>query len=134
MNTKELWAYREALKILRRANERLEEYESVIYSPNGSRSNGMPYENGNNSPDRLAPIAEKHKELLQERDDARLRVHEAYKLLEEFEKTLTGDEIDVLHLRYRKGMTLLEIEPVLHRCERTLRRANNRIKEKFRKF
>lgn len=134
MNVKELWAYRDAVKKLRRAREALEEYESVIYSPNGARASGIPLERSHNSPDRLAPIVDKHDKLLIEEENARLEAHRAWDLLEAFGATLPDDELDVFKLRWLKGLTHREIGAKLHRSERTVKRMTNDMKRKFSKF
>lgn len=134
MNVKELWAYRDAVKALTRAREALEEYESVIYSPNGARASGIPLERSHNSPDRLAVIVDKHDKLLIEEERARLRACEAFTMLENFGKTLSEDELDVFKLRWLKGLTHREISAKLHRSERTVERMTGNMKRKFSKF
>ena len=134
MNVKDLWAYRDAVKALKRAREVLEEYEAVIYSPNGARASGIPLEKSHNSPDRLAPIVEKHDKLLIEEERAKLRAHEAFSMLEAFGATLPEDELDVFKLRWLKGLTHREISAKLHRSERTVKRMTNDMKRKFSKF
>lgn len=133
MNIKELWAYHDAVFAVRRALDDLTEYEAKIYAPSGARCNGMPFEAASDN-DRLAPITEKHEELRRKLTDAKLAAHRAYVMLEEFERTLVGEECDVMDLRYRKWLSPREICAKLHRSDRTLRRVNNRIKEKFRNF
>ena len=134
MNVKELWAYRDAVKALTRAREALEEYESVIYSPNGARASGIPLERSHNSPDRLAIIVDKHDKLLIEEERAKLQAHEAFTMLEDFGKTLPEDELDVFKLRWLKGLSHREISAKLHRSEPTVKRMTHKIKDKFRKF
>lgn len=133
MNVKELWAYRDAVIAVHRALDDLVEYEAKIYSPSGARCNGMPFDpTGDN--DRLAPIAEKHEELIRKLEEAKLEAHHTYVLLERFEETLVGEERDVLDLRYRKWLSPREIEARLHRSPRTIARIMRRVKEKFAKF
>lgn len=134
MNVKELWSYIDATRALNRAQERLTEYENIIYFPRSARASGMPLERCNDSPDRMAIIADNHEKLIKARDEQQFKAAEALSLLYAFEETLTGDEMDVFSLRYKKGASVSEIEKVLHRSESTLKRINNRIKEKFRKF
>ena len=134
MNVKYLWCYIDAKKALDMARDNLIEYENSIYSPTTPGYTGMPIEHGDSDTDRLAPLAEKHSNLLSELIRAMIEADRAYKLLEAFAEELTDDERKVLYARYRKGFTLAEMEGYLHRCDRTLRRINNRIKEKFSKF
>lgn len=133
MNIKELWAYRDAVFAVRRALDDLTEYEAKIYAPSGARCNGMPFEATSDN-DRLAPITEKHEELERKLTDAKLAAYRAYVMLEEFERTLVGDECDVLDLRYRKWMSTRDISARLHRSEITIKRAIHRVKEKFKDF
>ena len=134
MNTKHLWDYFDAKKTLRVAREDLEEYESTIYSPKSPVVSGMPFEHGSAETDKLATLAQKHEDLLLTLIRAIMAADKAYKMLEVFAAILTDDEREVLYARYRKGMSFRDMEDELHRSERTLRRANNRIKEKFAKF
>lgn len=134
MNVKYLWCYIDAKRALNMARDNLVEYEHSIYSPNAPGYTGMPIEHGNGDTDRLAPLAEKHGNLLSELISAMIEADRAYKLLDAFAKELTDEERELLYARYRKGLTLAETVTYLHRCERTLRRINNRIKEKFSKF
>lgn len=133
MNVKELWAYRDAVIAVHRALDDLVEYEAKIYSPGGARCNGMPFDpTGDN--DRLAPIAEKHEELIRKLEEAKLEAHRAYVMLENFSEHLTEDEREVLDLRYRKCYTMRELETNMHRCERSLRYIIKQIKIKFAPF
>lgn len=133
MNVKELWAYRDAVCAVRRALDDLAEYEAKIYAPNGARCNGMPFDpSGDN--DRLAPIAEKHEELIQKLAEAKLEAHRAYVMLERFSEILTDDEREVLDLRYRKWFKPRDIAIELHLCERTVLRELKRVREKFSKM
>ena len=116
-----------------RALDDLVEYEAKIYAPSGARCSGMPFDpSGDN--DRLAPIAEKHEELIQKLAEAKLEAHRAYVMLERFSDVLTEDEREVLDLRYRKCYTMRELETSLHRCERSLRYIIKQIKIKFAPF
>lgn len=133
MNVNELWSYRDAAMKVQRALDDLAEYESKIYSPSGARCNGMPFDpSGDN--DRLAPIAEKHEELIQKLAEAKLEAHQAYVMLEEFEKNLSDEECEVFNLRYRKWFSTREISTQLFRSDITIKRAYHRIKEKFKRF
>lgn len=133
MNVNELWSYRDAALKVQRALDDLVEYEAKIYAPSGARCSGMPFDpSGDN--DRLAPIAEKHEELIQKLASAKLEAHKAYVMLEEFEKNLSDEECEVFNLRYRKWLTMAQIRFELHMSESTLKRSTRRVKEKFRKF
>jgi RNA polymerase sigma factor (sigma-70 family) len=134
MNVKELWAYRDAVRELNRASELLEEYEAIIYSPGGVRASGMPLDRSHDSPDRLATIVDKHDKLLIAEENARLKAHRAFSVLQAFEKTLPDGDVDVFRLRWLKGLTHREIGTELHRSERTVKRITNELKRKFAKF
>lgn len=134
MNVKELWSYIDATRALNRAQERLLEYEEIIYSPGGVRASGVPLDRSHDSPDRIASIADNHDKLIKERDSAQEKAAGTLMMLYTFERELTEDESQVFFLRYVKGASVREIEKALHRSESTLKRINNRIKEKFRKF
>ncbi len=124
--------YINAVKSLNRARDNLTEYESVIYAPpapSGEGFNATPA-----SHDKLAPICQKHEELLSAREDARRAVHDAYCTLERFGKTLDENEYDVLILKYRRGWSVRKIATELHMCERTVKRTLSALREKFSKF
>lgn len=134
MNVKELWNYIDATRALNRAQERLLEYEAIIYSPGGVRASGMPLDRSHDSPDRIASIADNHDKLIKERDSAQEKAAGALMMLYTFERELTEDESQVFFLRYVKGVNVREIEKALHKCERTVRYNLCQIKTKFKNF
>ena len=134
MELKELWSYIDAKRAVNKAQERLIEYEAVIYSPGGVRASGMPFERSNDSPDRLAIIADNHDKLTRELTKAQEKAARAYEMLLSFERELTNEEVEVFFLRYVKGASVKDIAITLHRCEKTVARATHQIKNKFLKF
>ena len=133
MNVKDLWAYREAVAAIHTARENLKEYESIIYSARGPNPGRTP-SGSRRSPDIFGIIADRHDKLLVAEENARLKAHRAFAVLLAFGKTLPDDDVDILRLRWMKGLTHREIGTELHRSERTVKRAIRRIKEKFEKF
>ena len=95
MELKELWSYIDAKRAVNKAQERLIEYEAVIYSPGGTRAAGVPVERSNDSPDRFAIIADNHEVLIREELEAKLRAAKAFSMLHSFEQNLTNDERDI---------------------------------------
>lgn len=134
MELKELWSYIDAKRAVNKAQERLIEYEAVIYSPGGIRAAGVPVERSNDSPDRFAIIADNHEKLERELTKAQEKAARAYAMLLTFEKELSNEEVEVFFLRYVKNASVSEIMAVTHRCERTVKYINNKIKSKFQKF
>lgn len=134
MELKDLWAYIDAKKAVNKAQERLIEYKAVIYSPGGVRAAGVPLERSNDSPDRLAIIADNHEKLQRELTKAQEKAARAYVMLLEFEKELSNEEVEVFFLRYIKNASVKDIALTLHRCDKTISRAIHQIKNKFSKF
>jgi DNA-directed RNA polymerase specialized sigma subunit len=114
MTQKDLFKYQDTKKLYTEAKERLAEFEMTIYSPPSPTLDGMPKSHDDSNPEHLTETVARHDELIALCNARLLDYIRAGRILDQAETVLTPVEVTIIEKRYRHGLSLEKLAPLIN--------------------
>ncbi len=120
MTEKDLWEYKDAKRELVNAQEKLREYEAVIYSPAAPNLSGMPSAHGAEADGKITAVAQRHENLLADVERCKEAVAIAGAILDDVGRMLDDREQEFLLYRYILGLSWDDTQAKMYRSRKSM--------------
>lgn len=134
MTEQDLWRYKDAKRELVIAQEKLREYEAVIYSPAAPNLSGMPSAHGSDADGKLTAVTQRHSNLLADVERCKEAVAIAGAILDDVGRMLDDREQEFLHYRYILGLSWDDTQAKMYHSRMSLSRIRASILQKIAKI